>query len=438
MNTVAKGDKLEAEVFRLFRRIIDGDDFFVKKEFCKLIPKARYFSRTREKDIEFDLAVEIWLPGASRPSLICPIECKNYAHAVPVNDVEEFVSKYEQVEAHKGIIVARGPFQKGAQTYANNKGLGLIRYLADDTHKWVLHRSTAANIVSVNDADRAVLEKILSDEACQTNVIDVVCATANVVTTSLWNFFDGLLDNPRSPEWIQIRSPIKKAGGVVPYIEADEIEDLAIRAAALDGGALMPIDLDLLCLGESQRSGLSIQRIISENLPNVLPSVLGRFRFDENTIELFDAHSKSKEQMRFTLAHELGHHFLRHGQYLEVDICDEDDVEDRIRPLMNLTDISRLEWQANHFASCLLMAKRPFLRRFIQLLDEFDIKEKGCGVLYVDDQPCNQASFGAICSDLAQTFQVSFGAVNVRLNKMGLLNDQRVSSLPPVSKWGIA
>jgi len=27
MNTVAKGDKLEAEVFRLFRRIIDEGDF---------------------------------------------------------------------------------------------------------------------------------------------------------------------------------------------------------------------------------------------------------------------------------------------------------------------------------------------------------------------------------------------------------------------------
>ena len=163
----------------------------------------------------------------------------------------------------------------------------------------------------------------------------------------------------------------------MPYIEADKIENLAISAAALDGGALTPIDLDLLCSGESQRSGLRIQRFTSENLPNVPPSVLGRFRFNENTIELFDAHAQSTEQMRFTLAHELGHHFLRHGQYLALDICDDDDVEDRIRPLINLTDISRLERQANHFASCLLMAKRPFLRRFRQLLDEFNIKEKG-------------------------------------------------------------
>lgn len=347
---------------------------------------------------------------------------------MPVDDVEEFVSKYEQVEAHKGIIVSRGPFQKGAQTYAKNKNLGLIRYLADDTHKWVLHRSTAANVVSAKATDRVELGRIMSEEVCHPSVIDAVCETANGVTTSLWEFFDDLLDNPSSPEWLRIQNPIKQFGGVVPYIEADEIENLATRTAALDGGALTPIDLDQLCSGESQRSGLRIQRFTFENLPNVLPSVLGRFRFDQNTIELFDAHAQSKEQMRFTLAHELGHHFLRHGKYLALDICDDDDVEDRIRPLINLTDISRLEWQANHFASCLLMAKRPFLRRFRQLLDELNIKEKGHGVLYVDTQPCNQASFGAICSDLARTFQVSFSAVNVRLNKLGLLNDQRASS----------
>ena len=250
MNTVAKGDKLEAEVFRLFRRIIDEGDFWAKKDFCKLTQKARYFSRTREKEIEFDLAVEIWLPGASRPSVICPIECKNYAHAVPVDDVEEFVSKYEQVEAHKGIIVSRGPFQQGAQTYAKNKGLGLIRYLADDTHKWVLHRSTAANVVSAKATDRVVLGKIMSEEVCHPSVIDAVCETANGVTTSLWEFFDDLLDNPSSPEWLRIQSPIRQFGVVVPYIEADKIENLAISAAALDGGALTPIDLDLLCSGE--------------------------------------------------------------------------------------------------------------------------------------------------------------------------------------------
>lgn len=429
MNTVAKGDKLETEVFRLFQRIIDEGDFWAKREFCKLTPKARYFSRTREKEIVFDLAVEIWLPGSSRPSLICPIECKNYTHAVPVDDVEEFVSKYEQVEAHKGIIVSRGLFQQGALTYAKNKGLGLIRYLADDTHKWILHRSTAANVVSAKADDRIVLGKIMSDEVCYPPVIDAVCETANGVTTSLWEFFDDLLDNPTSLEWLRIQSPIRQYGGVVPYIEADEIENLAMGATALDGGTLTPIDLDLLCSGESQRSGLKVQRFTSKNLPNVLPSVLGRFRFDENIIELFDAHAQSEAQMRFTLAHELGHHFLRHSRYMALDVCDDDDVEDRIRPLIDLTDISRLEWQANHFASCLLMAKRPFLRRFRQLLDDLNIKDRGYGVLYVDAQPCNQESFGVICADLARCFQVSFGAVVVRLKKLGLLNDQRTSSV---------
>jgi len=428
MNTVAKGDSLETEVFQLLQRLIDDGDFYAQKELCRLRKKPRYYSHIHLREIEFDLGVEIWMPNASQASLICPIECKNYAQSVPGNDIAEFTFNFQAVGAHKGLVVSRSAFQRGALNIAKSKGLGLIRYFGNDNHKWILHRSTAANVVSARADDRIVLAKMMSDEACHPPVIDAVCETANGVTTSLWEFFDDLLDNPSSPEWLRVQSPIKQFGGVVPYIEADKIENLAISAAALDCGALTPIDLDLLCSGESQRSGLKIQRFTSENLPNVLPSVLGRFRFNENTIELFDAHAHSTEQMRFTLAHELGHHFLRHGQYLALDICDDDDVEDRIQPLINLTDISRLEWQANHFASCLLMAKRPFLRWFRQLLDELNIKEKGYGVLYVDSQPCNQASFGAICSDLARTFQVSFSAVNVRLKKLGLLNDQRASS----------
>ena len=428
MNTVAKGNKLEAEVFRLFRRIIDEGDFYAKKEFCKLPQKARYFSRTREKEIEFDLAVEIWLPGASRPSLICPIECKNYAHAVPVDDVEEFVSKYEQVEAHKGIIVSRGPFQQGAQTYAKNKGLGLIRYLADDTHKWVLHRSTAANVVLAKADHRITLSKIMTDETFQSPVLDVVCESAGGATTSLWEFFGDLLGNPESQEWMAVQSPIRQFGSVVPYVEETEIEALAVRVADSSGESHGPIDLEKLCGNELRSSGLKVLRYANETHPEVSPNVLGIFRFEENTIELFEAHAKNPGQMRFTLAHELGHHFLRHAQYLALDVCDEADVESRPLPLIDLTDISRLEWQANHFAACLLIPRRSLLHRFRTLLEQFNIKDKGYGVLYVDGQPCNQESFAMICSHLSQAFQVSFGAIAVRLKVLWLLNDQRWAS----------
>jgi hypothetical protein len=34
MNTVAKGDSLETEVFQLLQRLIDDGDFYAQKELC--------------------------------------------------------------------------------------------------------------------------------------------------------------------------------------------------------------------------------------------------------------------------------------------------------------------------------------------------------------------------------------------------------------------
>jgi hypothetical protein len=53
------------------------------------------------------------------------------------------------------------------------------------------------------------------------------------------------------------------------------------------------------------------------------------------------------------------------------------------------------------------------------------MRNKGHGLIFVDGQPGNQAAFELICRDLARKFGVSFGATAVRLEQLGLLNDQR-------------
>jgi len=70
MNTVAKGDSLETEVFQLLQRLIDDGDFYAQKELCRLRKKPRYYSHIHLREIEFDLGVEIWMPNASQASLI--------------------------------------------------------------------------------------------------------------------------------------------------------------------------------------------------------------------------------------------------------------------------------------------------------------------------------------------------------------------------------
>jgi hypothetical protein len=87
MNTTRKGDELESKIFKLIKREIVQGRFFVNPDRCKIFSKKGYYSRDREKDIIFDIAVEVYLPEQHTYSMLVLIECKNYDHPVPVEDV---------------------------------------------------------------------------------------------------------------------------------------------------------------------------------------------------------------------------------------------------------------------------------------------------------------------------------------------------------------
>lgn len=60
---------------------------------------------------------------------------------------------------------------------------------------------------------------------------------------------------------------------------------------------------------------------------------------------------------RFTLAHELGHHFLRHSKYMNGEYCDIADLKLDSSSTFEMDDLRRMDWQANYFASCLLLPR---------------------------------------------------------------------------------
>lgn len=130
MNTIKKGDTLEDKVFELFKEYILKDRFWARKECCEIYKKKGYYSKDRKKNIIFDVAIEIFLPGQKTYSSLVLIECKNYNHKVPVDDVEEFFMKAQQISGGniKGIVVSNNAFQEGAFNFSESKGIGLLRY----------------------------------------------------------------------------------------------------------------------------------------------------------------------------------------------------------------------------------------------------------------------------------------------------------------------
>ena len=106
-------------------------------------------------------------------------------------------------------------------------------------------------------------------------------------------------------------------------------------------------------------------------------------------------------RQRFSIAHEIGHYFLRHqfepGEHVHVDRGHRISQRDR----QSSTGMNLKEVEANQFAACLLMPA-PLVRASIE---ELKAKEL----------------YDAHITALATKFRVSEQAMTIRLSVMGLL-----------------
>ena len=87
MNTVKIGDKFEDKSYDLIQKAIENDELGISKTSAVVFRQKGYYSNDREKDIIFDLAIEIWPKNAKRFTLLYLIECKSSpkGHNVPVD-----------------------------------------------------------------------------------------------------------------------------------------------------------------------------------------------------------------------------------------------------------------------------------------------------------------------------------------------------------------
>lgn len=430
-STLSKGNMLERRIFELFRTEIDADRFWARKECCKVYWKKGYFSRDRGSDIVFDVAVEVYLPGAQDYSLLVLIECKNYQHSVPVDDVEEFFTKVQQVAAAKGkaVIASTAAFQSGAREFAKSKGIGLMRYFDPEKFKWELRRSASASAGTTVIEAAQLIETALSSDIFQSSAFDLYLQSPVRETNSLWDFFEDLVVDSSFPfsQTGRVANRRSKLSSPVPFYDEDELEDKA--ANFLDDIAYCQgeVNLDLLCQREAVRSGLRVERDVP--LPNSIAhaAALGKITFDPPLIQVYATASPHRARDRFTLAHELSHHLLNHGRFLVRESCDSKDFSLQRSIAIEGADVARMEFQANQLAANLLMPRHHLKNDFGRLLHTLDITNRGFGRLYVDHQLCNLHHFDVVTSGLMQRYGVSRSAVKIRLESLGLLKDARDS-----------
>lgn len=429
MNSTAKGDKFETRVFAAIKRMISEGQFFCAPDACRILRKQGYYSKDRDSEIIFDISVEIYIPGRSSYSVLVLIECKDYGSPVPVDDAEEFFAKIDEVSGAnvKGLIVSTNSFAQGTLKYCKSKGIGLARYYDKSTLKWILDRSPSS--LSSAAPDWVDIQTGLMHESHQSRYFDFLSYVDGGYSQSLYMLFRSLLRNIPDAEAL-IVSPDQLSKHQAPVVDRLDPRQIERKSEALLadlsylGGA---VSLESVCKLEESRTGLSVETDVVPDPRHAQAQILGQITFDPPRITVFAYPDRHPGRERFTLGHELGHHLLGHSKYMAGEYCQESDFERSGPSTLGIEDVARMEWQANYFASSLLLPRASFTTDFYEVLRAFDIADRGHGALYVDDQACNLRTFFAITDVLRHTYAVSRKVVELRLKKLGLLNDARHS-----------
>ena len=146
MSSTKKGNAFEDRVFDAVKRELREDRLGLSPRFASAFKRKGYYSRDRDADIVVDVSIEVWLPSADRWSMLWVCECKDYSGSIPVDDVEEFKAKLDQIAGanKKGVMAVSGALQQSALTFARTNGIGIVRLLPDDQVHHVLYQLTTA------------------------------------------------------------------------------------------------------------------------------------------------------------------------------------------------------------------------------------------------------------------------------------------------------
>ena len=148
MNTTKKGNDFEEVIYELFlKEIQDNKTAISPSAHIVAFRKKKYYSRYREKEIEFDIAIEVY-QDMNLPNLTCLllIECKDYKGAVGVDQLGKFlddirdISEDELTYKIRPIMAISSNLAEGAFNKAKNRGVGLIKLNDERKLTHVLNR----------------------------------------------------------------------------------------------------------------------------------------------------------------------------------------------------------------------------------------------------------------------------------------------------------
>lgn len=394
MNTTSIGNAYENRVFSYFSSLVEREELpSCSQKHSKLFLHKKYQCVGFSREIDADISIETYNPIADTDtwSSLVIIECKCYNHTVDISDYDEFCKKLELISAYgvKGIMVTTKGFSSTTIDMARKMHIGLV-VMSDEKIDWLVSRDI--NVESEH------MMAILRGENSLGRIPIVYSNGTFLHTIDLLNNFGVVTTTEKLV--------------TIPYLTTEAI--IAKVNDLLSHFSCLPHDIS----GEVWAKYFPNYRIGFETMGNGIYAKLDPVT---NRIWLSNDLIKDEHRRNFSLAHEIGHLCLHISLLKQFGAYTEGQTSDYYHYLSE-TMQKRIEFQANTFASFLLMPDKWFLPAVNSLFQKYSITT---GRLYLDNQPCNISEVNAITFELSRQFSVSMEAVKIRLKKASLMIEDK-------------
>lgn len=388
---LTNASEYERSVFEFVQQLVVNGDMPGATKHAKIYLHKTYYD-IYGQSINPDISIEVFRTKESlKPSLFILFECKwSEKHVVNSGDYNEFFGNINRLNesAVKGYMVTNTGFpepiinrSRGLENGVST-GIGLIVY-NNNGADWIVERNLRNFRAYQNK-----FEILKGNQPSSSPVL--------LVDGKFTNFIDHLN---------QLGVPIKdQYTPTVPYLTNNAISDIAEEI----GRQFLPISANRM--QTILKHVYPSSTILYKSLPN---GVYGSFDFKEDVMFISNELRNDPYRSNFTIAHEIGHIVL-HKNILERYYQSSSDIQ-TFAP--SDSAISKLEVQANLFASSLLLPKTIFLTEFARRMSNLGIRPP----LYKDHQRVNIRDCYAVCSYLRSFFQVSIQVVEIRLTELNLL-----------------
>lgn len=381
-----KGDSFEKLVFAKLKELIKSQNIPGVSRYNEIFLHKQYASKTAsDVMLNPDITIEIYSSSDNKKwSNLLVVECKNHTRKIDNSIYREFVGNLADYPRSgvRGIMISSVGFTRQVITLAQNDNIALVVLSEQNDWETIIWRQ-------INSFEQNQFKyKVLTGEA-STNYPIVFCENTFITISDLLQ---------------ECGLPMSKALQI-PFMKDDEICK-RVDDILQDTKYLIKENFINRCFS-----------IVAANYKfdfvEMQGDCLGKCDFKEHIITINSALSEHRQN--FTIAHELGHIAL-HSSIVENLLSIEDRKSDK-NTIISKSTYGRMEYQANTFASFLLMPNTPFYVEVNQLFKEYRITT---GRLYHDYQPCNIRDCNAVVGALSSKFNVSQEAVIVRLKRANL------------------